>query len=104
MYRTPELSSSPSPQKGRKMTIIEKGPSKVQTPSPGEPRSGYIKTELRKELRSPEMVEKSGRRDSDLISTATSALRRLHFRSAGGSRPKRGLYLNLRKSVLLSRN
>lgn len=70
------------------MTIIEKGPSKVQAPSPSEPRSGFIKTpETRRELRSP---EKSGRKDNDLISTATSALRRLHFRSAGGSRPKRG--------------
>ncbi|EEB19094.1 hypothetical protein Phum_PHUM550440 [Pediculus humanus corporis] len=71
------------------MTIIEKGPSKVQSPSSNESRSGFIKSELRRELRSPDMKEKSSRRDGDLISTATSALRRLHFRSAGGSRPKR---------------
>lgn len=81
--------SSPSPQKGRKMTIIEKNPPPVQVPSPGKSRPSLInRLEGRRDSRSPEPKDK--RRDSDLLSTATSALRRLHFRSAGGSRSKRG--------------
>lgn len=70
---------SPSPQKGKTMTIIEKNPSMVQSPSPS--RSRVPRRDL----------DKPARKDGDLLSSATSALRRLHFKSAGSSRTKKGV-------------